>query len=299
MQNSRSAQVPAAKSKSPLLAYLVETFPEFKKTKIKQMLKFGSARVNDRVVTQFDHALKAGDTVELRLDKKPSDWGRGSWRFPIVYEDDALIVIDKPAGLLTVATENMKTETAYYQLNEYLKKTASRRRERVFIVHRLDKDASGLIVFAKTMAAKEFLQRHWKDVEKKYFAVVQGVPTPETGVIDTHLKESGAYRVYSTPPGGDSKRAVTHYKVLRKTGRRRALLEILLVTGRKNQIRVHLSEAGHPILGDKKYGATEDPVRRLALHAFYLSFKHPLTGEQKQFKTGLPEILGRLMEKAD
>ncbi len=213
----------------------------------------------------------------------------------ILYEDKDILVVDKPAGLLTVATANNKTNTAYYKLTDYVRKGNSKSRNRIFIVHRLDQSTSGVLVFAKNEEAKFRLQSHWKDTEKKYVAVVYGQLAKKEDVISSYLAESKAYIVYSTTDTVRGKLAHTAYKVL-KESRQFSLLEINLLTGRKNQIRVHLADKGHPVVGDRKYGKPKDGFRRLALHSKSISFKHPASGRQMIFETKMPNYFTEFLE---
>ncbi|MGH7197119.1 MAG: RluA family pseudouridine synthase [Candidatus Omnitrophota bacterium] len=279
-----------------LFDHLVARFPEHKKTKLKQFLKYGSVTVNGTVTTAYHHVLRPGDRVEL-LDRASAqrEGLKSRLSFPIVFEDDWLIVIDKPEGLLTIGTEKDKVDTAYFELTAYVRSQSRDGRGRIFIVHRLDREASGLLVFAKRASSKETLQKKWADAAKKYYAVVEGAPEKRSGVIKNYLLEDKFRRVYSADkPSRGAKQAVTRYEVLRDNGRF-ALLDVTLVTGRKNQIRVHLSGLGHPIAGDDKYGGRSDAAGRLALHAYFLSFRHPETGELKTFKSALPESLEKLV----
>jgi 23S rRNA pseudouridine1911/1915/1917 synthase len=171
-----------------------------------------------------------------------------------------------------------------------------RRRERVFIVHRLDRETSGLMVFARTETAQQILQAKWDTVEKKYRAVVEGAPPQDTGVLESHLDESDRFKVWSTHEGPNTRRAVTHYRVEKK-GKETSLVELTLETGRRHQIRVQLADAGCPIVGDKKYGAQTNPIKRVALHASSLRFPHPVSGEALRFLSPLPGELGRIVEK--
>ncbi len=212
----------------------------------------------------------------------------------ILYEDKDILVVDKPAGLLTVGTANNKTNTAYYKLTDYVRKGNSKSRSRIFIVHRLDQSTSGVLVFAKNEEAKFRLQREWKDTEKKYVAVVYGQLAKKEDVITSYLAESKAFIVYSTPDTAKGKLAHTAYKVL-KESRQFSLLEINLLTGRKNQIRVHLADKGHPVVGDRKYGKPKDAFRRLALHSKSISFKHPASGRQMTFETRMPNYFNELV----
>lgn len=278
-----------------LLQYLFTHFPDQKKTKLKQLLKFGSVTVNGIAATHHLHALKPGDKIDF-LTKESALQKKLVLRlgFPILFEDDSLIIIDKPAGLLTMGTDDEKIRTVYYRLTTYIQAESRKNQGRIFIVHRLDREASGLLVFAKTEAVKRTLQESWDKVVKKYYAVVEGTPRLTSDTIESYLVEDKFRRVYSVgDPRRDSKHAVTRYTVIRKSARL-SLLDVHLVTGRKNQIRVHLADIGHPIIGDEKYGSRMNPIRRLGLHAHYLSFRHPATGRQLHFESRLPQVFARL-----
>jgi len=213
----------------------------------------------------------------------------------ILYEDRDILVVDKPAGLLTVGTETNKFKTAHYILNDYVRKGCTKSQNLIFTVHRLDQWTSGVLIFAKSEEVKLLLQAQWKDTEKKYIAVVHGQLSPKEAIIASYLAENKAFIVYSTTDTTKGKLAQTAYKVLKET-RQFSLLEITLLTGRKNQIRVHLADKGHPIVGDRKYGKTEDGYKRLALHSKSISFKHPATGQQMTFESTLPSYFNRLMD---
>ncbi len=272
-----------------LLEYLLKTLAKKEsRTEIKRLLKFGRVQVNGAIQTRHDAPIKKGDRVEILGAPKG---GKNALEilseYPairLVYEDEAVLVIEKPANLLTVATEKIKEKTLYYRLNEYLKL----KRRRSFIVPRLDREVSGILGFAKNEAAKHFLQDDWENTEKKYYAVVEGMLHPLEGEFESYLSQNKGLKVFSVERSGESKLAITRYKVL-KNNRRNSLLEVSIPTGRKHQIRVHLSEAGYPVIGDEKYGSSVDPLRRLALHAEFLSFTHPVSGKRLSFQTELPE----------
>ncbi len=279
----------ASEKTTKLLDYLLVSLSKYQsRTEIKRLLKFGRIRVSGAVQTQHDTPLKNGDRIEILGAPKGGKTALDIFSEPpairLVHEDHTVLVVDKPAGLLAVATEKIKNKTLYYRLNEYLKL----KRERIFIVHRLDREASGLMVFAKNEEAKHKLQDEWDRTDKKYYAVVEGVPSPRSGEIKSFLSETKALKVYSSKESDGSKLAITRYKVL-KNNRRSSLLEVTIPTGRKHQIRVHLSDLNHPILGDEKYGSSSDPLRRLGLHACYLEFTHPLTKKRMRFETELPK----------
>ncbi len=212
----------------------------------------------------------------------------------ILYEDRDILVVDKSPGLLTISTEKRETRTAYYRLTDYVRKGYAKSRNRIFIVHRLDRDVSGILVFAKTSEAKEYLQERWEGTEKKYLAVVHGRLAKKTGTFSSYLAENKAHVMYSTSDARKGKLSYTAYRVLKET-EEFSLLEIDLITGRKNQIRVHLAENGHPIVGDEKYGEKDTTHKRLALHAKSISFKHPFTGKQVTFEAKVPGYLSSLV----
>lgn len=212
----------------------------------------------------------------------------------ILYEDHDILVVDKINGLLTVSTEKVRENTAYYILNTYVRKGNQKSRNRVFIVHRLDRDTSGVIVFAKSENAKRYLQKEWHGFTKKYYAVVHGTLPEKEGVITSYLVENRAHRMYSVGNPEKGKLAKTGFKVLRES-KKYSLLEIDLLTGRKNQIRVHFSERGHPVAGDKMYGIKGMGVKRLALHAASLTILHPHTKEKMTFEVKVPTYFKSLV----
>jgi len=205
------------------------------------------------------------------------------------------VVVDKTSGLLTVNTDRLHETTAYFLLTDYVRKGNPKSKNQVFIVHRLDRDTSGVIVFAKNAAAKRFLQDEWSTFQKKYIAVVHGTLDEKEGVISSYLAENSIHRMYSVKDPAFGKLAKTGYKVLRESDKY-SLLEIDLQTGRKNQIRVHFAEKGHPVVGDKSYGRKEErSIKRLALHAASLSLKHPYSKEEMTFDTRMPTYFRKLM----
>ncbi len=212
----------------------------------------------------------------------------------ILYEDKDIIVVDKINGLLSVGTEKNKQNSAHFYLNNYVKKGNPRSKERVFIVHRLDRDTSGILVFAKTEKAKFYLQENWSKFRKKYVAVVLGNFKEKEGVIESYLAENKMYKVYSIGDSTIGKLAKTGYKVIKETDKY-SLLEIDLFTGRKNQIRVHLSEKKHPVVGDKVYGKSDKTFKRLALHSYLLTIIHPYTQKEMTFETEIPQSFNALV----
>jgi RluA family pseudouridine synthase len=215
----------------------------------------------------------------------------------ILYEDHDIIVVDKVSGLLTVSNDKEQTRTAYYLLNDYVRKGNPKSHLQVFIVHRLDKDTSGVLLFAKTEKAKRFLQDEWSEFKKKYVAVVHGAMPEKEGMITSYLVENSALKMYSVTDPSKGKYAQTGYRVVRKSPAYN-LLEIDLFTGRKNQIRVHLADQGCPVVGDKKYGQKDKGIKRLTLHAASLTFVHPFSKEPMTFEAKVPPYFNYLMRNA-
>jgi len=273
----------------PLLPWLLAALAPTPRTRVKQLLKFGQVTVNGVRVTQFDHPLLAGDRVAVMATR--SNHGRevlSEAGVRIVYQDADLIALDKPPGLLSVATASERLDTAFARLNAYL---AVRREGRPFTVHRLDRETSGLLLFARSAAVRDALQATWDRVTKTYLALVEGVPRPGVGEVRNFLTEGKDLRVRaSTSPRLGSKEAVTRYKVV-SSGTCRSLVELELLTGRKHQIRVHLAGLGCPVVGDTGYGATSDPAGRLGLHAWRLTLDHPATGRRIELESPLPAVM--------
>lgn len=280
-----------------LLSFLLSLPEGLSRKDAKNLLRFKTIAIAGVPAPRHDTPLRAGTEVRISFGKHTPAGTILPSGVEIVFEDETLIIINKPAGLLTIASESEKFRTAYAQLTSYVQERAPRGDARVFIVHRLDRDTSGLLIFARTEEVKHLIQRSWKTVTKKYHAIVQGTLTPPQGTLKSALVETDTLRVHSARPSHeDAKPAVTHYKTIR-SGAEFSLVELTLDTGRKNQIRVQLAEAGHPIVGDEKYGATADPARRLALHAVELSLRHPGSGEALHFVSPLPENLRGLVGK--
>ena len=213
----------------------------------------------------------------------------------ILYEDHDIIVVNKVNGLLTVSTDRTREQTAYYLLTDYVRKGNSKSRNRVHIVHRLDRDTSGILIFAKSAEAKEFLQTEWAGFEKKYYAVVQGTLLKKEGLISSCLAENSAHKMYSISDPRKGKLAKTQYRVL-KESEAYSLLEIELLTGRKNQIRVHMADQGCPVVGDKKYGEKQPGIKRLCLHSASLTLVHPFSKKSMTFETKVPSYFGTLVK---
>ena len=296
------------KENALLLDYLYRTLSDTKRTRIKEYLQKNAVSVNGDETTRFDYPLKPGDEIRIETDMRVLKNIQPDFGIKIIYEDDALIVIYKPSGLLTIATDKIVGKNAFTAVNEYLnlrdaqkKGKASSlalreiRQKRIFLVHRLDRDTSGLLMFAKNQGMKLALQGNWEHVQRKYWAVVEGVPRENSGTVESFLTENKILRVYSGPREPHSKWAVTHYRVLRSNDQY-SLLEIDLESGRKHQIRVHLADLKHPVAGDKDYGAKTNPAERLCLHAFSLKFPHPITGEIMFLKTPMPPEFEKIVK---
>ncbi len=274
-----------------LLEFLIASSPDQSRTKIKSWLSHRRVLVDGEPVTRFDHPLRPGQRVSVVRGGTAA----GASLPPgltIVYEDESLVVVDKPAGLLSVATEAEKERTAYRALSRHVKRESPG--NKIFIVHRLDREASGLLMFAKSARVKERLQNDWRTIvhERTYLAVVEGKVEKDDGTIESRIGENRAMTMY-VARGGEGKPAVTRFRVLKRSADY-SLLAVELETGRKNQIRVHLRELGHCIAGDKKYGARTNPARRLCLHAHKLGFTHPVTGEKLEFTSPMPGRFQRL-----
>lgn len=276
----------------PLLEFLIQAMPQRKRTAIKNLLSHNQIAVNGVPTTQFDIQLKNGDEVKANLTREFRVFYNR--RLKLVYEDDDIIVVNKGYGLLSMGTDKIKEGTAYSILRDYLKWQDPR--NKLFIVHRLDRDTSGLMIFAKSMEAKDKLQHNWNNmvIARKYLAVVEGKLENEEGEIRSYLAENSRFEVYSTDNPEEGQLAVTRYRTLRSRNGY-SLMEVSLDTGRKNQIRVHMKDLGHPIAGDRRYGAKSSPIHRMALHAQTLRFIHPITRKDMNFSTPVPASFARMV----
>ena len=276
-----------------LLPFLIESIPQRKRTSIKELLKHNQVAINNIPTTQFDSEIHPGDTVKVNLTREFRLFYHR--RIKLVYEDDDIIVVNKGYGLLSMGTDRVKDGTAYSIVRDYIKWQDPR--NKLFIVHRLDRDTSGLMMFAKNEQAKETMQHNWNNMvlNRKYLAVVEGKVEQESGSVRSYLAETSQYEVYSTQNPDEGQLAVTRYRTLKcKNGY--SLLEVELDTGRKNQIRVHMKDLGHPIAGDRKYGAKSSPIHRLALHAQTLRFVHPVTRREMNFETPIPTSFASMVK---
>ncbi|MBN1119202.1 MAG: RluA family pseudouridine synthase [Bacteroidales bacterium] len=274
-----------------LMNFLLANMPQKNRNNIKTLLRDKQVIVDGKIVTQYNHPLIAGQKIEI--GNKETLLSKSLKGISIVYEDDQIVVIDKHAGLLSVAAPNKETPTAYNMLSYHVKQEDPA--NKIFIVHRLDRDTSGLLVYAKNQDVQKTLQENWSSllIERTYLAIVEGHVEKQEDEIRSYLYESKALKVHTTKDKTQGKLAITRYQKI-KSKNNYSLLKVNLETGRKNQIRVHMGEIGHPIAGDKKYGAVSNPIGRLALHASVLSFIHPVTNEKLQFKTAVPRKFDRL-----
>ncbi|WP_372662556.1 RluA family pseudouridine synthase [Cohnella sp.] len=271
---------------SELLLFLLEKLSPQGRNSIKSLLAHGQVSVDDRVEKLYNFPLKLGQTVTVRKDRTTVAPALVGLR--ILHEDDDIIVIHKDAGLLSIATPQETELTAYRQLTAHVR--IDNPNNRIFVLHRLDRETSGVMMFAKSEKIQQAMQDSWKDVvkERMYVALVEGMVKKTQGTISSWLKESATLKMYSSPHPNDGQHAITHYKVI-QSNRNYSLVEVHLETGRKNQIRVHMQDIGHPIASDKKYGARTKPFSRLGLHARVLSFVHPTTGKLMRFETEIPK----------
>lgn len=289
-KNTDKAQMPrghrlTVRETNTLLPFLFEQLKEQSRTSVKSLLSHGYISVNGSVTTQFDTPLEPDDKV-LICPKR----GKVMFNNPllkIVWEDDDLIVVNKRERLLSVSNQRVKERTAYHILSNYVKKEDLR--NKLFVVHRLDRDTSGLMMFAKNQQVQKMLQSNWNTAitARTYIAVVEGCPEKNADLLISNLVENSRMQVYVTN-AGDGKEAITRYRLIRSNGAY-SLLELDLETGRKNQIRAQMQSIGHSIAGDYKYGAETDPTGRLMLHACRLWFIHPTTGKEMRFDTRIPD----------
>lgn len=277
-----------------IMEFLSEAFPQNSRSSLKTFLQNRKVMVNDHVVTKFDFRLKEGDVLNI-VKNAPVKRERLDG-ITILYEDEYLVVIDKREGLLSIAGQNKEEETAFRILSQHVKE--NNEYEKIFVVHRLDRGTSGVMMYAKSQEVQEAMQRNWLDIvtDRTYIAVVEGLVDEEEGMIRSWLKEGKNYMVYSSFRDNGGQEAVLNFKKLRE-GKTYTMLEISLDTGRKNQIRVQMQAIGHPVAGDKKYGARTNPVNRIVLHAQTLSFIHPVSGREMRFNVPVPKSFYELVRK--
>lgn len=278
------------KENCELMIFLMTKMSGISRTKVKNMLSNGLVWVDDEVVSQYNFMLQPG--MQVRIGKKEEKRKFTSKWMRIVFEDKYIVVVEKREGIVT----NSPTDEVSIQrvLNNYFEFT--RQRCRAHTVHRLDKHTSGLLIFAKDKKISFMFEKNWKDIisDRRYVAVVEGFMEKEYGTVESYLKDNRMFVSYSSDTDNGGKHAITHYKTLKRKPDF-SLVELRLETGRKNQIRVHMHDLKHPIVGDEKYGSTSDPIKRVALHAYKLSFTHPMTNEELSFETPIPTNFMQLL----
>ena len=280
------------KEENTLFDFAFKKMGSLSKTALKNYLAKGQISVNNKAITQYDYQLKVGDTVKIDFTKGTA--GLKCAKISVIYEDDYIIVINKAEGLLSVATDKNEKDTAFRIIMNHLKK--QKKNNRLYIVHRLDRETSGLLLFAKQKETQMILQENWQRIvsEKKYYALVEGILEQKEGTVHTWLNEDvKSKKVYSSDFDNGGQESFTDYKVEKEYKKGYSLLSINLRTGRKNQIRVHMQCIGHPIAGDKKYGGSPSPIGRIGLHAEKLTLRHPITGQVMTFVAPLPEKIAK------
>ena len=264
-----------------LFDYLKEILPNKSKNNIKSLLKNECIYINNKIITKYNYLLKENDILYIKYKTN---------NLNILYEDNNIIVIDKPSGILTISNEKEKVKTLYHYVLEYLKM----KKQKVFIIHRLDKDTSGIVMFAKNEKIKKIYQDNWNDlvIKRGYIAVVCG-KTKDKDTIKSYLKENSNMMVYSSY---DGKLAITNYEKI-KSNNKYTMLQIYIDTGRKNQIRVHMKENGTPIIGDKKYGCKDNSLKRLGLHANILIIRNPINNKILEFTSNYPYEFDKILRR--
>lgn len=277
----------------PLLEWLLENVKSESRSKIKATLKGHGVLVNGKRTSQFDYPLAVGDKVSVSRRKNIGDQLRSRY-LRLVYEDRYLVVVEKNVGILSMAAGHSSLNVKAV-LDGYFRQT--RQRCTAHVVHRLDRDTSGLMIYAKDLQTEQTLEHNWHDIvyDRRYVAVLSGYMEQDEGTIANWLRDNNAYITYSSPVDNGGKYAVTHFHVLSRKGNH-SLVEFILETGRKNQIRVHAADMGHPVCGDVKYGNGDDPIGRLCLHAYVLCFTHPVSGRRMEFKTPIPPSFMKLFK---
>ncbi|MBS5876021.1 MAG: RluA family pseudouridine synthase [Prevotella sp.] len=281
------------KEDKPLLEFLLDSMENTSRTKIKSTLQGRGVKVNGKVITQFDYPLSCGMKVAVSRSKQNAEMFKNRY-IKIVYEDRYIVVVEKNVGILSMAAghSSLNVKTV---LDSYFK--TSRQKCTAHVVHRLDRDTSGLMIYAKDMQTEQILEHEWHDIvyDRRYVAVVSGEMEDDYGTMTSWLKDNKAYITYSSPYDNGGKYAVTHFHTLDRTTDH-SLVEFRLETGRKNQIRVHSADMGHPVCGDIKYGNGDDPIGRLCLHAYVLCFYHPITRRRMEFETPIPVTFRKLFK---
>ena len=274
-----------------LLEFLFSKFPKLSRNAVKSILSGHYVSVNGAPVSQYNLKLSKDDIVIVSKQRISL---KNRQDLPIIFENEEFIVINKPSGLLTIPSDNEKGRTAYRMVNDYVQQKD--KHNRVFVVHRLDEDTSGVLMFAKNPKIKDILQKNWNDIvlERGYYAIVEGKMPKQQDTLVNYLAENSLNLMYVTSDKIKGKKCLTQYKVL-KSNEKYSLLDVNIDTGRKNQIRVQLGHIGHHVIGDDKYGEPSDPIKRLGLHAYKLKFVHPITKKIVEFKTEIPKEFSKII----
>ena len=285
-QKKRHPSAYTVEKNDTLLVSLIDNLPTRSRKLIKAVLRDRQVLVDGKPVTQFDLPLNQGQKIQVIWDRPVQTQHPAGLN--IVHIDEDLIIINKPAGLLTIATDKEKRKTAYAILSSYVK--TIKPDAKIFIIHRLDRETSGLLMFARSEQVKRKIQESWNATitQRKYVGVVEGRVEKPSGTITSWLNESSVFKVYSSQNPAHGKKSITHFTRI-NCNKDISLLQLNLETGRKHQIRVHMQEINHPIVGDKNYGSISNPIGRMALHAMVLEFTHPSSGESCRFNTGIPQ----------
>ena len=273
-----------------ILKYLLSNVKNKSKNNIKSLLTNECVFVNDKLVTKYDYSLKSNDVIDIKLSQIGNIKDKN--KLDILYEDKYLLIVNKPANMLTIGTDKEKNNTLYHYTSNYVKNT--NKNNKIFIVNRLDKETSGIVVFAKNENIKRAMQDNWNDIVslRKYIAITHGI-TDDKGIIKSYLKENSSHMVYSTNDKNNGKLSITEYKKI-KNNKKYSLLEIIIHTGRKNQIRVHMKDINHPIIGDNKYGI-KDNFKRMMLHAYQIKFTHPITNKEVNIISRVDQVFDKVI----
>ena len=290
---SKGVKTYTVEEPSELLPFLLQIMPNRSRNSVKSILTRGQVSVDGTVYTQHNLPLKSGQTIGV-LGNQEAIRKTAVSGLSILHEDKDIIVINKEAGVLSIAANDPEEMTAYRQLSDYVKEENPN--NRIFVVHRLDRDTSGVMLYAKSEEVQQALQNNWKDnvKERIYTALVEGSVSEEHGTLSSWLTENKAMKVFSSPTDNGGQHAITHYRKVAGNANY-SLLEVELETGRKNQIRVHMQDIGHPVAGDKRYGAESNPIRRLGLHATTLVLVHPTTNKLVRYTAEVPSSFLKLV----
>lgn len=272
------------KKEQKIYELLLEEFKTATRSMIKKAMLHGSVTLNGKEISNSSVVVKPGDEVEYNRYHAPKE--NYNAPFHVLYEDDDLLVVDKPAGVLTHAERGSTGTSVYKEMLEYIRER-SKGKERIYVVHRLDREVSGIVLFAKSESIQELIKDNWRETTKKYYALVNGSPREPEGRLQNWLREGREQRVFVVREQEDAKLAVLHYKVV-KPVKEMTLLDVQLETGRKNQIRVQLANIGCPVVGDWRYGSKEKVKRRIRLHAYYFRIIHPVSGKEMEFTSRMP-----------